>query len=393
MSEDSFTEVTSESWGSRIGNSIKGIVFGLILFVVAFPVLFMNEGRAVKTSKALKEGAGAVLSLPSVDQVDPSFEGKLVHAQGQLATVDTLSDPVFGVSQQAIKLERTVEMFQWQEKTERQTKKKLGGGTETVTTYTYVKNWSPTLVNSADFKRQEGRLNPSAMPWKKQVWQASKVTLGGYELPAFLVQQVKGGSEIPVTQEMAENLNFGDKPVAAAGNAFYVGYDPAQPEVGDVRIKFQVTRPGQVSLVAVQQGDSFTSYKASNGRSIGMLSMGTKGAAEMFTAAQSKNKVMTWFLRVLGFVLMMAGLNMVLKPISVFADVLPFLGNLLEAGLGLISGMMAAALSLVTISIAWIAYRPLVGIPLLMVAAAILFKVIAKRKTGTPAGAVPDPAS
>ena len=50
---DSFTEVSHESWFSRIKSAIVGVVFGLLLFVIAFPVLFINEGRAVKTAKAL----------------------------------------------------------------------------------------------------------------------------------------------------------------------------------------------------------------------------------------------------------------------------------------------------------------------------------------------------
>ena len=60
MSNDSFTEVTHQSWGSRLGGAFKGIVFGIILFIVSFPLLFWNEGRAVKRHKTLEEGGGAV---------------------------------------------------------------------------------------------------------------------------------------------------------------------------------------------------------------------------------------------------------------------------------------------------------------------------------------------
>lgn len=44
------TETTTESWGSRLGNSIKGVIVGLGLFVLGFPVLFWNEGNSVKTA-------------------------------------------------------------------------------------------------------------------------------------------------------------------------------------------------------------------------------------------------------------------------------------------------------------------------------------------------------
>ena len=47
------TETTTESWTSRLGGAVKGVVIGLGMFVAAFPLLFWNEGNCVKTAKAL----------------------------------------------------------------------------------------------------------------------------------------------------------------------------------------------------------------------------------------------------------------------------------------------------------------------------------------------------
>ena len=63
MSNDSYTEVSSQSWFGRIGNAFKGILVGLILVAIAFGLLFWNEGRAVKRYKTLKEGGGAFLYI------------------------------------------------------------------------------------------------------------------------------------------------------------------------------------------------------------------------------------------------------------------------------------------------------------------------------------------
>ena len=54
-----FTETTRIGWGSRLMESIKGVIAGLILFLLSFLVLFWNEGRAVKTHKGLQEGANS----------------------------------------------------------------------------------------------------------------------------------------------------------------------------------------------------------------------------------------------------------------------------------------------------------------------------------------------
>jgi hypothetical protein len=48
--------------------------------------------------------------------------------------------------------------------------------------------------------------------------------------------------------------------------------------------------------------------------------------------------------------------------------VVPLFGTLLGAGLSLFAGLTAAALSLITIAVAWIFFRPLLGIALLLLA-------------------------
>ena len=47
-----YQEVKTTGYGTRVGNSFKGIFSGLILFCLATALLWWNEGRAVKTDKA-----------------------------------------------------------------------------------------------------------------------------------------------------------------------------------------------------------------------------------------------------------------------------------------------------------------------------------------------------
>lgn len=101
MSEDTFTEVTHESWGSRIVGSIKGIGLGIGLIIGCVILLFWNEGRAVKRAKGLKEGAENVVTIKT-DQVLSSHEGKLIHLTGIAETEQILTDPVFNISQEGI---------------------------------------------------------------------------------------------------------------------------------------------------------------------------------------------------------------------------------------------------------------------------------------------------
>ena len=60
---DSFTETSSRSWISRIGDSIKGVLFGLLMIAGSTVLLFWNEGRAVQTMRSLEEGAAVVVDI------------------------------------------------------------------------------------------------------------------------------------------------------------------------------------------------------------------------------------------------------------------------------------------------------------------------------------------
>ena len=87
---------------------ISLLVAGLLLVLGSCWFLFKNEGRAVNRYKALKEGGSVVVSV-AVDRVGPTNEGKLVHTTGLTQAVDFLVDREFGVSAEAIHLERKVE--------------------------------------------------------------------------------------------------------------------------------------------------------------------------------------------------------------------------------------------------------------------------------------------
>lgn len=76
---------------------------------------------------------------------------------------------------------------------------------------------------------------------------------------------------------------------------------------------------------------------------------------------------------------MFIGLMLITKPISVLADVLPFLGDLVEMGLGLVAGLLTIAGSCLVIGFAWVFYRPLIGVPLLVLALGAIVMLFLKR--------------
>jgi hypothetical protein len=375
--EDTFTEVANESWLGRIGGAFIGIVIGLVLFIAAFPVLFWNEGRAVKRHQTLEEGAGGVISLPEA-RVLAEYDGKLVHVSGNAVTDDIVADPEFGVAVNAIKLNRKAEMYQWKETKKRKTQKKLGGGKKTVTTYSYSKRWSSTLIHSHHFKKPGGHQNPDAMPYPSKEFVASEVFLGEFKLPRSLVGKINKSSLLHV----ADLADLDGHPNADFhGPGIYFGDDPSAPQIGDLRITYHMVAPTQVSVVSQQIGQSLEPYSARAGGTIHMLNLGVVGAESMFQQAHRSNVIWTWLLRLGGFILMLVGVAVILRPLSVVADVVPFAGSIVGAGTVIVSFLIAAPFAFLTVAVAWLRYRPVIGLLFVISAAAAagLMFILARR--------------
>lgn len=365
--DDSYTEVTSTSWLGRIGQSLVGVLVGLVLIVVAFVVLIWNEKNSVETAKALQEGLGIVVSI-STAAVDPTNEGKLVHVSGQATTTEILTDKDFGIATRALKLKRKVEMLQWREDKKEESQKEVGGSETKRTTYTYSKVWSETPIDSTRFKKPDDHANPAFGGSRSQEQVAQVVTVGAFRLSPSLLADLGRYERVPAA--IPESLKDKAKIV---DDGLYIGQDPAAPQLGDLRVSFSQVKPAIVSLYAAQRGSSFAPYVTKVGKSVERIETGEHNAAAMFKEAASENTVLTWVLRGVGFLLMLIGFALGFKPISVVLDVLPFLGDMAEWGLGFFAFVLAVTLSLVAIAVAWIVFRPLLGIGLLVVAGAVLF--------------------
>jgi len=369
---DTYTETTRKGWSTRIGESAKGVVAGVALVGLSCFGLFWNEGRAVQTAKSLAEGAGLVASIGSA-QVDPANEGKLVHVTGDIKAGIRPNDAEFGVAVDGLRLLRRVEMFQWQEDKKTETRKTLGGSEETVTTYSYEQAWSTTPINSREFKVPDGHTNP-AMRYSGATFNGGEVTLGAFRPGDQVTRMLPDSQDVRVDAAMAEALRARvGGPVQAVDGRFYLGNNPSQPRIGDIRIGYRLVPAGPVSVVGRQSGSDITDYQTTAGDALLMVKPGTISAADMFKNAQRENVFWTWVIRFVGAFVMYLGFFLILNPLVVIADVVPVVGNVLGAGASLVSFMLTAVLAPIVIAIAWLWYRPLISIAVLVVGAALAF--------------------
>jgi hypothetical protein len=279
-------------------------------------------------------------------------------------------------------------MYQWKETSESRSQKKLGGGKETIKTYNYNKVWSDTHINSANFKKKEGHQNP-AMPFSGQSFSADNVKLGAFRLNSSQVSSINKWKAVQLDDSVLAKLKTTMPKIKKNAGGYYVGNDISMPQIGDMKISFDyVETPCEVSLYAAQSGDTFEAYTTQTGGTLMNLSVGRVTAERMFAAAEESNNMILWILRVVGFIVITIGFSLILRPLSVVADVVPFIGDIVEAGTGIIGFILSLVVSFTVIALAWLYYRPLIGVPLLVVAVAgvvFMFKKISAAKAAKAA--------
>ena len=395
---------THHSYGSRVGNSFKAIFWGIVLVIISIILLVWNENNYLQQKKALQEGA-AVVQEAVADQINPELDQKEIHVSGQTAsTAEALTDNEFWVTVDDLKLKRTVEMYQWHEKSEEHCTDNVWWSEDCTTTYTYNKQWDEDAISSSSFYESQGHENPATREYTSASKEKTPITLGAYTLTDTFVSQLTNYKPVNLAEQ---NITTPDKYklIADRGDSvednnnnylywsadnatkfhvtsdyIYIWSDPTSPAIGDLKISFSSVKEGTVSIVWKQAGNELSSYTVSNGRSIALLDEGNVSAADMFLAAQKENKMITRILRFLWLILMFVWFSSMLKFVETLAKVIPFLANIIWVWTSIIALCLTIVIGFLTIGIAWLAVRPVIGICCLVVAAGWIILLIRSKK-------------
>ncbi len=428
-----YTETRTVGYGTRVGNSFKQIGTGFLLFIIGTVLLWWNEGNNKKNIDMLEEVQQTLVEMPSIAKVDPQFEGKLIYTTGEAKTDEILQDPQFPVAGNFMHIKRSVEYYQWVEHKQETRKDKLGGGEEIVTTYTYSKEWTREPVNSGSFK-EAGHNNTYRIRVESGEVDATDVDFGAYKFPEFFINSIGGytpaevltpeqlqavvnGRSVVSTMEqqrveIPDSIKLSDDSAAIAqaeqqmkqpevapdaytqkvsqeyevsGNQIYYG-NSSSPQIGDVRITFEKVDPkAVVSIMGKVKGNTFAEYTAKNGKTFSRLEQGTVSSAEMFEHQESEFNMLKWVFRLLGVLLVIGGLKGIFNFLVILLKVIPFLASIMNFGVGLICTVLGLAWSLIVIGVAWVFYRPLVGIPLLVVAIGLIVWLAMRGRGKQPA--------
>jgi hypothetical protein len=343
---DQFVKVTRKGWLSNIMSSFVGVLVGIVLFALAFPVLWMNEGR---TNMATVAQSSVALDGASLSDW---AEGKQVAVSGTLASNETLGDAPYLRAGAYVQLHRNVEMYAWVENKSTETQKEIGGSSTTKTTYTYEKRWTASPEDSSSFEYPQGHTNP-AMAIKSKTAVVTSARVGAYTInPA----EIEMPSETEIGLSSANVVE--DDRYRLAGDYLFTGKGSVDtPQLGDLRISYSGVPANTPAIVfGKQQGGALVPFVTRKNDRLYRMFLNTDRAGAI-KQMNTEYQIMGWILRLVGFLMMWIGLSLCLGPISTLLDVLPFLGSASRFVVGLATLVVALVLSTITILVAVLAHN------------------------------------
>lgn len=342
-----------------------GCLVGLILVIVSIGGLFWNEGQAVRTARSLAEAHLKVVIPETNDVVFDENNGKLVHVADRLHIEDSLTDPTYGISIKAVKLQRTVQMYQWYEIQDRQDS--TMGANEgdhdghTATTYSYDTGWFDYLINSDEFDSPMGHHNPEEWKINSSVVINKRAKLGGFLL----------GSELRYKFEDFTVFTSDERPsdptIKMHAGLYFHAESVWKPEVGDIRIQFSYAGhdQDQVTVIGRQSGREIRPFQTESGEELLMLQSGLKHVDEMIRHEEAQVRLATWIYRLVGWLVCFIGYNWMSSILDLIIDEYSHVRDALILGNTSLPFSFALSTTFCATGIGWVVYRPIVGALLL----------------------------
>lgn len=315
-------EVSVQGAGSQIASSIKGVFTGIICFFVSFVVLYCGATKTelAKVFKNAKPVAGAQ-------------DGSMAFVTG-VPEVSEIGDPGYLENGKYIRIEKRKEYYAVVSTKRSETRKE---GTKKITTshYEYSLQWTtnPQPIEGREKSRWAEFANSNNIPRYTENPVASGDTsttintqsakVNGYSIPVAEVQFKSGG----------KNLD----PQYLSGSA-------DSPQIGDVRLAYTVyPADSKYTFAGDKSGQSITSTMVDDSP---MLIASAGEFKNLMSALKSGDRLMWWLYLIIGFVLMSAGLHMMVGPLTTLLSFIPFLG---EFGSGMIRFVLTVAAAIISL--------------------------------------------
>lgn len=389
-----------QSGFSRLMSSILcAICCAPCLLILCCILWGWNEKRAVCYDRAISQGKNGVVSINCNAAGDHTRSLVMFSCAMDTAAVNSKLDGTGDFSSTSwtgIGMTTTVEMYQCIESASSQTTTQAGGSKTTVTTYSYSLGWSsrvvtpvnPQKATSQEMLRVCGVMSatpnpslPAGAPVAGTQYTQNPVKVGAFILPSTIFSV----SQIPISTDLNVAAPAG---WTKEGSYFITTKYSNANQIGKIRVRITTDSGGAPMITALGQntGGALTAWKSEStwlcsGDNLSDGRLGTYTKDQLFDKLKAENKILTWFIRILGFCLAWFAFTRFCEPCEVLADCIPFcgpmLGNMIEVIACVIAYFPACACCGFICGIVWAAMRPTVGVPLLLISLCIFGGFIA----------------
>jgi hypothetical protein len=335
------------------------VIFGLGLFLGSFVLLYLNEGR-VDLSTIGKD------SIPiNAAEVDGDNQGALVAAAGELHSDEQLGDPELLTSSDYLQLERQAEMYAWEEDRDEDEDGNVS--------YDYSRRWTSDPENSNSFHNSNGHFNPP-MRYREETFTVDSVAVGAFRLdPDELFFMEK--EEVRLREGMLRQGRLEE-------NYIFIGEGELDdPEVGDLRIKYEAFYNGQEGTVFGEQDErGIRPYTHNDGTTLYRAYPSDRETA--LESMHTEYLTLLWGARLGGLVMMWVGMMLIVSPLTNLLGYLPLVGDAGRAVISFFAFVVAFFLSAITIVVSALLHNPIalaVVLLVFIVSGLVLWRVMGRR--------------
>ena len=118
--------------------------------------------------------------------------------------------------------------------------------------------------------------------------------------------------------------------------------------------------------MALQNGETFKPYTSKTGQKIEYITESKITGAEILTNLTTENNSLKWIFRIVGIIFVCVGFAALSSPIQTISNIVPLAGRYISWAIGWVSCLLGLSVSFIIIAIAWLRYRPLISLLLLV---------------------------
>lgn len=438
-------DVEYESFGTRMMNSFGGVLIGIILIVLSVPCIALNERRQARMQSLLALGEEECREVTG-SKVDTDNRGCLVSVtDGNTRPLAMVDNKAFDVHLKCVALKTSVELYQWVEHEHKREEDQIGGGKVTITTYSYTEEWK--AQNPIQNPNDRSKTTQAPDKWNNTfgvtTTYCERVEYGNddgsaFVLPEDLLRQLEKYQ--PAEQKelgpAVEHAASGEK-LSLHDKYYYLRNPGGNPQIGDVRVKFDYLAAGGASILALQvekkgdPKDTFQPYRLvargccccrveEDKLKEDLIAQANKSADELaeedtcksgplavlccccnliaymhaylpmlrveifdcedgqmakikqFEKVRTEATLVTWVMRLVGFLVMLIGFEMVFDPVVSLLYVIPWLAYLGGFLIWLVALILSLALTSLIVFFAYLWFRPITAMVCLSITTALV---------------------